>query len=632
MVGTVGGGGLLAVVKILSNFSCLGTSWRHHSSRTNELSTRVRKPPEASPVHARSMAQLARTLATLLEQNDRIGALSLLKSDAPTLKLGQRQRLVNDCSKAQRERGHVDVEALARSLADLMGGVDNQTLDASASGLISSSIPAVPVPVVELAPDALGAAKNGAAVDISGAAAPGNTPTGGKTPDSLADPAGSTPASSASAVAPTPPGSIQAPAVAGAASPRASFELHKGLACFVACHAAVPSRASDLQRALDSLWAQAPKLPQVHVSWSASAEAAPHVRALLRGYEARGLPLEHIEHKGRRLAQFEHLQALTKRARASRTPPRWVAFADDDDVSSETRFALLAAECRRADDAGRDGPSVLQCLRKARPAVRLRGQPKDADAVRVLLANGGARLADARLSAPEPRSAKQPTGGFHAVEYFDMVVKLEVLRGFFAKATPSVISHQFADLAFVFLAREGTWGPIISFSPPDPSSENEEVRATHAYHACVPRVRVRATHACHVCVPCVRATRACHACVPHPTPSACTAPPPRPPSHLSATLTPRASLPYTSLPRVSLPHIRVVPPRRHRRPRPRAPTPGAHALAVGLCLLLRPLPRRDRVRRSGALQRCRLSGTASHSPRASAGRRDGGGRPADGGV
>lgn len=85
------------------------------------------------------MAQLARALATLMERKDRLGALTLLKTEAPTLKLGQRQRIVNECAKAQRERGSVDEAALARSLADLMDGVEGIQLGASGAGAAGPS-------------------------------------------------------------------------------------------------------------------------------------------------------------------------------------------------------------------------------------------------------------------------------------------------------------------------------------------------------------------------------------------------------------------------------------------------------------------------------------------------------------
>jgi hypothetical protein len=63
---------------------------------------------------------LARTLSRLMVQGDRLSALAQLKASAPTIKLGQRQRLVNSLQKEIRERAEIDTQALAAALADLV--------------------------------------------------------------------------------------------------------------------------------------------------------------------------------------------------------------------------------------------------------------------------------------------------------------------------------------------------------------------------------------------------------------------------------------------------------------------------------------------------------------------------------
>lgn len=332
----------------------------------------------------------------LLEQTDRLAALARLKSDVPALKLGPRQRIINDACKEKRETGAIDLERLAGALQQYMDPLR----------AINAATPAPPIPA---------------------------PPT------------------------PAPPTSMPA-----------KPETLSAIVCFMACHAATAARVADLARALGSLWSQRLRPPRVLLSWSATAEAASGVRELLRRFAAEARPLEAFEQQ-RRLSQFEHFEQLTKRAVALRANPvRWVAFANDDDINSERRFSLLAAQCRRADEdeaCGEQPPvKVLQCRRKARPKYVLGAdrQPPDAAAVRALLQSDDAQLMHTQLMT-RAVGDKAPSVGEHGMEYFDLVVRLEVLRGFLSKAPAEVLQHRFCDLAFIFAVREGGWGAIHAF-------------------------------------------------------------------------------------------------------------------------------------------------------------------------
>eukprot|EP00966_Prymnesium_polylepis_P318871 7364561-Prymnesium_polylepis.2 len=78
------------------------------------------------------LAALSTELAGLVEQGDRLAALSSLKTALPALKLGRRQLLVNGLQKELRESQAIDVRALAAALADLMP-FDADTPGATAS-------------------------------------------------------------------------------------------------------------------------------------------------------------------------------------------------------------------------------------------------------------------------------------------------------------------------------------------------------------------------------------------------------------------------------------------------------------------------------------------------------------------
>ena len=231
-----------------------------------------------------------------------------------------------------------------------------------------------------------------------------------------------------------------------------------------------------LERALSSLFNQTPHAPRTFLSWTAAdATAAAAIRAVVRTLISRGMPLDAHEQKGKqRLSQFEHFEVLTRRAGQVTGPEvQWVAFSDDDDISSEGRFALLASECARVHQMGGiEVPRVLQCTRKARAKHKLTTPAEDAEAVRQLLSGGFAALADSAAvegrdkSAAAASDASRPAPEATSLECFDLVVRLEVLRDFFRTCSPTVIQHRFCDLAFVFLVREGTWGKPHAFAPP----------------------------------------------------------------------------------------------------------------------------------------------------------------------
>ena len=100
------------------------------------------------------------------------------------------------------------------------------------------------------------------------------------------------------------------------------------------------------------------------MSWSATEEIAPRVRAVLSAAVQSGLQLEHVE-QPTRMQQFEHLRRLTALLHAKR-PPEWVFFSDDDDLWSERRCELYTRQCAAAPSSTR----VVLCRRKATFASR----------------------------------------------------------------------------------------------------------------------------------------------------------------------------------------------------------------------------------------------------------------------
>lgn len=85
---------------------------------------------------------LSRVICLLLEQGDRVAALSQLKSRT-SMKLGTRQRLVNDLQKELRERGATDMNSLAgTTLAALSGSDPPDGADTVAIGTPHRPLPA----------------------------------------------------------------------------------------------------------------------------------------------------------------------------------------------------------------------------------------------------------------------------------------------------------------------------------------------------------------------------------------------------------------------------------------------------------------------------------------------------------
>ena len=175
------------------------------------------------------------------------------------------------------------------------------------------------------------------------------------------------------------------------------------------------------------------------MSWSATDEVAPRVRAVLRQAVEGGLPIDYIEHSTRQ-TQFEHLRCLANRL--AHQPPDWVFFSDDDDLWSERRAALYVRECKAAPLAAR----AVLCRRKAAfSSSRTVDDAVDASSVRAMLRAGTLRLADSNLKDGVLEHEH------NMAEYFDLALRFGAFAHFFASVPPLVTRHKLCDLAFTFL-------------------------------------------------------------------------------------------------------------------------------------------------------------------------------------
>ena len=244
------------------------------------------------------------------------------------------------------------------------------------------------------------------------------------------------------------------PPFAAAKPPLASLKPERSfLTCLVASHVSSAARAEELARMLKSIRAQVPSPPPVSMSWSATEEVAPRIRAVLREAIEGGLPLEHIE-QPTRLTQFEHLRRLA--ARLTGRAPEWVFFSDDDDLWSERRGALYVRECAAAPLAAR----AVLCRRKAAfSSSRTIDDASDASSVRAMLRAGTLRLADSNLKDGVLEHEH------NMAEYFDLALRFGAFAQFFASVPPLVTQHKLCDLAFTFLhSRDRN---TVRWIPPD---------------------------------------------------------------------------------------------------------------------------------------------------------------------
>lgn len=201
--------------------------------------------------------------------------------------------------------------------------------------------------------------------------------------------------------------------------------------CFVASHVKNDQRAQQLARMLMSVVRQLPHPPPIAISWSAEAEVAAKVRAIIEAAVAAGLSVRSHEQLTRH-SQFQHLHHLSRAHAAA--APEWVLFSDDDDVWSEQRTAIYVRECSSAADTPTES---IACRRKAMPLPAAAStNPSDAEAVRALVANGTVRLADSAL--PDGLDDSE----HNMNEYFDCAVRFGALSRFFEAMPPYVIEHK----------------------------------------------------------------------------------------------------------------------------------------------------------------------------------------------
>ena len=135
----------------------------------------------------------------------------------------------------------------------------------------------------------------------------------------------------------------------------------------------------------------------------------------------------------------------------------WVLFSDDDDIWSERRHATYMREIAAA-------PTFTQSLLCRRKAVARTGadEPTDGDGVRALLRAGQLRFTDCNLRDGLAEDEH------NMAEYFDMCVRLSVIRSFFATVPTLVSQHRLCDLAFCFLFKsESSSRANVRFMPTD---------------------------------------------------------------------------------------------------------------------------------------------------------------------
>ena len=243
------------------------------------------------------------------------------------------------------------------------------------------------------------------------------------------------------------------------------------LLCAVASHLGTNDRAALLRRLLTSIDQQVPRALPVHISWHADTHVRKAACLVL-------LPelswLSHTEQASAH-SQFQHLARLVRTLRASKAPPSWICFSDDDDMWSPNRAELFRHECKKADASG---STVVMCRRKARPHAAVCDgsektplpEPQDAQDVQLLLRKGLAELTDANLADGVNGAAPAQRGdpAFNKAELFDFAVRFELLAEFVAAAPKGMLSHRLCDLGFVRWLRDRC-GPIRTFLPPTPT-------------------------------------------------------------------------------------------------------------------------------------------------------------------
>ena len=133
---------------------------------------------------------------------------------------------------------------------------------------------------------------------------------------------------------------------------------------------------------------------------------------------------------------------------------------DDDDLWSPRRCRVIQERCQMAP---RSHLNAMLCRRKARPSRR-GVEPSGAAGVRALLSSGDAVLCDSDRCVPTARG--EPIGAFHRAEYFDFVVRFDLLHAWVRLAPASLLHHKLCDLGFVQFVRDCTPN-LLSFEPVD---------------------------------------------------------------------------------------------------------------------------------------------------------------------
>ena len=195
--------------------------------------------------------------------------------------------------------------------------------------------------------------------------------------------------------------------------------------------------------------------PPLAVSWSASSPELRHrVRQIFDAFVALGLQLQQLE-QPQPTSQFEHYRRLCKAHALD--PPVWVLFTDDDDLWSERRALIYRRQIVAAAERTPFAVSLL-CRRKA---VLRSGsaEAEDPDAVRALLREGRARLADSNLK--DGIAADD----HNMAEYFDLAVRHTPLQQFFESVPPFVTRHRLCDLGFCLLMTKQS--ECVRFLPDD---------------------------------------------------------------------------------------------------------------------------------------------------------------------
>ena len=212
--------------------------------------------------------------------------------------------------------------------------------------------------------------------------------------------------------------------------------------CFLASHVASKHRLADLERTVQSILAQRPKLPPLSVSWSSTPELAPHVRAIFDA-AASALTVTSVEQPSK-TSQFEHYRALA--SLHAPKPPMWVLFSDDDDIWDEHRYGLYWEQARLAARSTPNAAALL-CRRKclARHGAI---EPRDAEGVRRLMRARHARYSDCNLKDGLEEDEH------NMAEYFDAAVRFSVVSQFFESVPRFMTRHRLCDLAFCFLIQK----------------------------------------------------------------------------------------------------------------------------------------------------------------------------------